>query len=336
MLPTDILEKAYRHASAELKQPVISDSDAVTQVQLACGNPLWRANSRILLACLLAKIDNPKIDIRKPYRQDGERAYSGRSYDERYISNFIEKYRLPCHLTSGFLSTVYRNGFAFTTDSKVSTRWPEQYMAVVQLFAKVEDETILAEDLLAEIVRVLLIYRTKWSQAEQWRNKLEKCRPGNKDFYVYENIGTEILEYLFSTSLKRVSRQESTNDGKQRRDLLFRNQRIGLFWNRVADRYKADFIIVDFKNYKDPIGPDVINDVQKYTNKALGNFVLVICRKGQNPSAFMGQLRAYRNHDQIILVVNDEQLIEMIQLKERNESSEEVLSGLLDQLLTSY
>ena len=50
-----------------------------------------KAGARLLMACLLAKIHNPEVDIRKPYTKiTGDDAYSGRHYDESYIAPFAE------------------------------------------------------------------------------------------------------------------------------------------------------------------------------------------------------------------------------------------------------
>lgn len=42
------------------------------------------------MSCLLAKIHKPELDVRKPYTEIGSNdAFSGRTYDEQYITPFI-------------------------------------------------------------------------------------------------------------------------------------------------------------------------------------------------------------------------------------------------------
>ena len=103
-------------------------------------------------------------------------------------------------------------------------------------------------------------------------------RPGH--FSQYEKIGIDIFAFLFPESLGDPKPQDRTADGKQRRDVLFRNKRIGGFWQRIFHRFDADLLVVDFKNYGEPVTADVIFDVEKYANKALGRFVMVVSRHG--------------------------------------------------------
>jgi DNA adenine methylase len=43
--------------------------------------------------CLLAKLHRPDVDIRKLYTEIGDPdAFSGRTYDERYITTFINEH----------------------------------------------------------------------------------------------------------------------------------------------------------------------------------------------------------------------------------------------------
>jgi hypothetical protein len=172
---------------------------------------------------------------------------------------------------------------------------------------------------------------------ELFRTRLHSCLPGREHFSEYEDLGLEILEFLFSpAALDRVKRQPRTLDNTQRRDVLFRNQRTRRFWQRIAERLHADFVIVDFKNYEEPVTQNVLNDVQKYANDALGRFILVLSRVGSHISTRAYQLRLYRDHKTVILVVSDDQLLEMIQRKEEGKEPEGVLEEMYDDLLLDY
>ena len=44
------------------------------------------------MACLLGKLDDSKVDIRKPYTEIGGKGiYSGRAYDEQFVEPFVIK-----------------------------------------------------------------------------------------------------------------------------------------------------------------------------------------------------------------------------------------------------
>jgi hypothetical protein len=174
------------------------------------------------------------------------------------------------------------------------------------------------------------------SRLLEFQTRLEACPPGRKHFTRYEEIGTDILLYLFPHKLGDPKPQQGTIDGKQRRDVLFRNHRSGRFFQRIADKFEADFLITDFKNYTDPIGSDVVNDVTKYANEAIGRFILVVSRKGPEQGIETIQARVYRDWGVMVLAVSDEHMLEMVKRKEKGENPEDVLEDLLDNVLMGY
>jgi len=104
--PAKILDAAFIRASRHTARPILRNQKIMKKVHYVCRNLQNRACVRLLLACSLAKVHNPDVDIRKPYTEikDPE-AYSGRTYDESYISQFINQHNLPCNPTTAFLTT---------------------------------------------------------------------------------------------------------------------------------------------------------------------------------------------------------------------------------------
>lgn len=124
---------------------------------------------RLLLAALLAKIHHPHVDIRKPYTEIGDRdVYSGRTYDERYVTAFIHTYQLPCNPTTAFLTPALRNrNTVLTPDVNLVGRSPAVYTAILQLLTDVYEGRVRAEEVLAETVRQLLVFRDERNQRMQ-------------------------------------------------------------------------------------------------------------------------------------------------------------------------
>ncbi len=164
--PTTILDLALERVINNLNQPIIQDNAISTQVEFVCRNPQNRAGVRLLLACLLAKIHRPSLDIRKPYTEiGGDDCYSGRTYDEAYITSFINKHQLPCNPTTAFLTPALRNrNIVLTPDVNLLGRPPILYKTVIQLLNDVYENKILADDLIAETLRYLLIVRNEKQQ----------------------------------------------------------------------------------------------------------------------------------------------------------------------------
>lgn len=167
--PSDVLAIAFETASTQLAEPIVTEHEIVSRLEYVCRNIQNRAAVRLLLACLLAKVHKPSVDIRKPYTQIGDPdCYSGRTYDEAYINAFINKHELPCNPTTAFLTPALRNrNIILTPDVNLVGRPPQLYQQVLQLLTDVHNHRVSAADLLAETVRLLLIVRNEKRQRMQ-------------------------------------------------------------------------------------------------------------------------------------------------------------------------
>ncbi len=116
-----------------------------------------------MVACSLAKAHNPNVDIRKPYTKvGGNDVYSGRRYDESYVTDFVNDRRLPLGPTTAFLTPAFRNrNIVLTPDVVMEGNDPQLYEITLQLLDDVYVGRISAEDLLAETLRWLLIVRAE-------------------------------------------------------------------------------------------------------------------------------------------------------------------------------
>ncbi|MBI5970940.1 MAG: restriction endonuclease, SacI family [Deltaproteobacteria bacterium] len=159
--PEQILHKIYTKASATIHKTVVSDKVIRERVEYVCRCTSNRAGVRLLMSCLLGKLDNPKIDPRKPYTEIGASdSFSGRTYDEQYLTSFINMHRLPCNPTTAFLTPTLRNiDYALTTDKELVGRPRDLYKKTIELLADVAKNRIAADTLFVETVRILLNLR---------------------------------------------------------------------------------------------------------------------------------------------------------------------------------
>jgi DNA adenine methylase len=141
----------------------VGDDRVRQYVEYLARNLKNRAGVRLLMACLLAKIHRPEIDVRKPYTEIKEPdSFSGRSYDENYITPFIHENNLPCNSTTAFLTPALRNiTIPLTKGLKLAGKPPEVYEYLLELLDSVYTNQIQPEDLLAETVRWLMIDRNE-------------------------------------------------------------------------------------------------------------------------------------------------------------------------------
>ena len=156
--PSRLLDVALKMASEEQSNLT---SEVRKQIEYVCRNPRNRSGKRFLLACLLAKVHRPEVDIRKPYTAIGDDdAYSGRTYDEGYVSPFIVVHALPCNSTTAFLTPAFRNrDIVLTPEINLVGDPPALYETLLHLLDNVQKGNISAAELLAETVRSLLSLR---------------------------------------------------------------------------------------------------------------------------------------------------------------------------------
>jgi len=161
MNPEAILKDVFDLAFSSLENSNIDDEVIRLRVDDICRCTSNRAGVRLLMACLLGKEDNPVVDPRKPYTEiGGSDCFSGRTYDERYLTSFINEHRLPCNSTTAFLTPSLRNiDFPLTTDVQIVGRPRELYIKTLQLLDDVYQGKVIAKDLLVEVVRTLINMR---------------------------------------------------------------------------------------------------------------------------------------------------------------------------------
>ena len=161
MTPEEILQGIQQRAAATLNATVVTDPVIRERVDYVCRCMSNRAGVRLLMSCLLGKLDKPNVDPRKPYTEiGGTDSFSGRTYDERHLTKFINEHRLPVNPTTAFLTPTLRNiDHALTTDRELVGRPRDLYKKTLELLEDVALQRIPADVLFVETVRVLMLLR---------------------------------------------------------------------------------------------------------------------------------------------------------------------------------
>lgn len=158
-----LLEEYYESVLSRLDLTFIKEDATRSKIEFVCRCISNKAPIRFLMSCLLAKIDDPKLDIRKPYTEiGGKGTYSGRAYDEQYIEPFVIQHKLPCNSTTAFLTPAFRNiDRTLTTDLVLVGRPREVYDNSLNLLELVQHGKLEGKDVLKEIIRFLSIIKTE-------------------------------------------------------------------------------------------------------------------------------------------------------------------------------
>lgn len=156
-----LLEASLQRAQTNLGSSFLRDEKIAARVVSVVNCPSNRAGVRLLMACMLAKVHRPEVDPRKPYTKIGSKdCFSGRSYDEQFIGDFITKHNLPCNSTTAFLTPTLRNmDQTLTTKVVLVGRPAAMYQDALRLLDDVQTGRVSAQDVLGESIRLLLLER---------------------------------------------------------------------------------------------------------------------------------------------------------------------------------
>lgn len=159
--PRELLDAALTKAVNLGKKPLITNKDVLGRIDFVCRCIANRAGARLLLSCMLAKVHQPKVDPRKPYTEiGGKHSFSGRTYDEQFLSKFVSDNRLPCNSTTAFLTPALRNQDAMLSTSTILVgRPPQVYRDTLQLLDDVARDKVTAEQVLIDALRILVLVR---------------------------------------------------------------------------------------------------------------------------------------------------------------------------------
>jgi hypothetical protein len=166
---SSLLETALKRALAKRNRSFIANSDFAGRIASVVNCPSNRAGARLLMACMLAKVHRPEVDPRKPYiKIKSADSFSGRTYDEQFIGDFITRHNLPCNSTTAFLTPTLRNmDKTLTTKVVLVGRPAVMYQNALRVLDDVHAQRLSASDVLNEIIRLLIAER----DAQQARMK---------------------------------------------------------------------------------------------------------------------------------------------------------------------
>ena len=169
----------------------------------------------------------------------------------------------------------------------------------------------------------------------QLKNDLTTLNPGRSGWAKYEEICKEILMFLFDKDLTGWFKQMKTDDGLNRYDLVCRIKSNESAWDFIANQLKSQYIVFEFKNYKDEIKQDQITSTEKYLfENALRKVAIIISRKGASESAIKMRDGAMRENGKMILIIKDDDLIKMMEdTVNGNQSAGEYIYNLIDDML---
>lgn len=196
--PVHILAELFSCATSRDYRPIQAPPEVLKKMEYVCECVSNRAGVRLLMACLLAKVHKPSIDPTKPYTEIGsDDCFSGRTYDERYISPFIADKDLPCNSTTAFLTPALRNvANPLSTELEIIGRPRQVYIDTISLLHFVKDGKIDANELLVDIIHRLIVIRN--SKKQSLSKKLEELKNHSAEIILSSEETITLIEQHLS------------------------------------------------------------------------------------------------------------------------------------------
>jgi hypothetical protein len=168
----------------------------------------------------------------------------------------------------------------------------------------------------------------------QQSHRLGDVALGKDGWKEFEKKCVEILKYLFESDLSLWNEQQITDDKLSRFDMLCRVTSQDDFWRTLVNSFSSRYVLFEFKNFTDKISQQQIYLTERYLYpRALRSTAFIIARNGANEGAVAAAKGALREHGKLILLLSQNDLEEMIKLKDNGNSPSDYLSDLLDQHL---
>ena len=198
---------------------------------------------------------------------------------------------------------------------------------------------LTGEKLLEKVYEILDRHKDEFNRCKAIliEDDLDAIQSGGESFREYENICTEILKNVLGEYLGLWAVQERSNNGLYRFDLCckIKNGVNQDFFVTIQNQFNTKYIVFEFKNYEDKITQKEIYTTEKYLYaKALRSVAIIVSRKGADENALAAAKGCLRESGKLILCLSDEDLKELLRIKEKDEQpTAEFFEAMLDDLL---
>lgn len=180
---------------------------------------------------------------------------------------------------------------------------------------------------LASVYAIDLILSGAYKKPEisllQFKNKLSELKPGQDDSKAYQNLAADILELLFSPSLKYMNKEVSIDGGMGRIDIVFNNcSEDGYFSDlEIHHQMKCPFVFFECKNYSDEIGNDEFAQLLSRLDDKKTKVGFIICRQIKDRLAIQKKCsNHYQNKGLHIMALDDDDLLNLLGFREKGSA----------------
>ena len=176
------------------------------------------------------------------------------------------------------------------------------------------------------------------SPEEALRRRLVAVPEGHAGWVAFEIACVDALTHLLVPPLSAAQIQGRTYSGTDRRDAIFPNRNRGESntWGILLAELDARMVLFEFKNYAGPVGKDEVNQTRNYLSRPMGRLAVIIARNGYEPGAFIKRNTVFSEENKVIVLLTSNDLIEMLDMKERGEDPADLLVDAIERFYIEY
>lgn len=147
-------------------------------------------------------------------------------------------------------------------------------------------------------------------------DKLQSIPAGKQHWAQYQNLCSDILEYLFCPPLAPPIKELSNEPRVNRRDIILPNYCTDGFFSFLRTRYRAEHLVIDAKNHtKEVKKADILQLANYLSEHGAGLFGIILTRYGAARGAEQTQREQWILHQKMICVLNDADIFQMLTSK---------------------
>lgn len=167
-----------------------------------------------------------------------------------------------------------------------------------------------------------------------YTRRIAAIAAGRDDWRAFEVWCADILTDIFKPDLGPPDRQNRTDDGLDIMDAIFPIRSSNPPWSQVRAEFATRFVVGEFKNFVDPIGQKQVESIAQYLwAGAKRQFGILVSRAPPSDSALAQRRRAWIDQQKMIVFVTDQELIEMLQVREAEGEPYEALDAQVEEFL---
>lgn len=164
------------------------------------------------------------------------------------------------------------------------------------------------------------------AKSESLAARVQETPAGSASASQYQRLVADVLEYLFCPPLEAPRFELSDADARNRRDMIFENACPAGFWAHMRSLYSAHYVVVDAKNHEEQIDKRSVLDIAHYLKYyGCGLFGILVSRQGASAACLHAIREQWIGAQKMIVVIQDQQLLEMLRIKNEAGAPEEII-----------